>query len=458
MADFPDKDLYPDRTEFMQALQEEAQVDPKSPEGALHHPNLIKFAGKVYVLLKAGNFKHLGSNKSRASREIAHAFVRLRKQHAKGAVDDVFKPFANPSTELLWIIQNDETHFGYDRFLRNYSNHLASKVVTKREDRTPSDAVRVAAIMLAEENRLAVVGILSGVKDRAKSDQPVDPAKAWAAVAVRQFLDASFIAPQPDGMDPEDIDGIDPNNPGRMVLERDAQWILDTWKHYLKKKYKAAIKKWDKETGNGDHDACEFSKFCDGNRWLVWVYMMDMENDFLLYSNAQGKPPSFVGLEAGFEAGISEVTNDQDDDDGELQQSSSRSSGRIYTPKQRARAAAAAGQDLRKRGEVSNDLISELRTGFEELRRDRQDKAERKKARREANTQQQPDIFDAIIGANRKREELEKATTYMTPRSRRLVLSGITEEIRRLGGQYREMTEDSSTKDTRDNDDSNDEE
>jgi hypothetical protein len=460
-----DKKYYPDRMEFMKALQEEPTVDPKSPDGALHYPDMLKIASKVFNLLKDEKFPNLHSNKSRTSREIAHAWVRLRKQLDKTAVHDEFQCFAHGGNSKLYIIQNDLQYFGFDVFLRNYSNHLASKVVQKQDDRTPSDAIRVAAVMLATENRKAVAGILSGNKDRAKSDQPVDPTKAWGMLAVEQFRDPDFIVPRPNNrMDPTDVDGIDPNDVSRMCLHRDCQWFLDTWKYYLKKKYKAGIRKWDKETGGGSHEPHEFANFCDGSRWLVWVYLMDMENDFLLYSNAQGKPPSFVGHEAGFDAVISEVTVD-DDDDGVEQEAEGQDSRCVLTPRTPAAkgtAAREAATDLKKRGRAAADFVEQLRKDYserqrekreqlEELKRERHDRAERKRLKQQGvPTTPAEVIMDQIIATHEKKEKLEKAAACMTPNSRRQVLGGITKKIQRLGTEYKEMTTRSSGGDSED--------
>lgn len=446
------KRYYPDLTEFMEALQEEETVDARSADGALHYPKLSKVAGKVYKLLKEGKFPNLAANKTRAAREITQSFIRLRKLLDTTQVDDVFKSFAKATSDesKVYIIRNDAEYFGFDLFLRNYSNHLASKVVQKQEDRTASDAIRVAAVMLAPENRKAVAGILSGVRDRAKSDQAVDPTKAWAMLAVEQFKDLDFVVPRPYEMDPQDVDGIDPNDVSRITLDRTWQWFLETWRHYLKKKYKPAIRRWDKETGGGCHDAHEFSKFCDGNRWLVWVYMLDMENDFLLYSNAHGKPPSFVGTEGGFEEAIvSEMTVDDDGDDGDAGTSVSHAS-MSRTPA-KGTAAKEAASSLMKRGRAATGFLEDLQKDLEErrkqrheelndLRRQRQDWVDMKVAK-QGNP---PDIYDAIIAAHRKKEELEKATSCMTPQSRRMVLRGITETIKKLGKDFKDVVTASS--------------
>ena len=69
----------------------------------------------------------------------------------------------------------------------------------------------------------------------------------------------------------------------------------------MKKKYKAAIRKWDTETGGGSHEHWQFGRFCNRDTWLVWVYLMDKRAGFLLFSIAKGKPPEYVGSEPGTE-------------------------------------------------------------------------------------------------------------------------------------------------------------
>jgi hypothetical protein len=146
--------------------------------------------------------------------------------------------------------------------------------------------------MLSPENLKAVSVMLSGTRSsRASSDQAMD--------AVVQFKDTTFDVPIPDDMDPEDVDGVDPNDEARIAKPHDAKWLLHTWKVYLKKKYKDAIGKWDPATGGGSHEPLEFSKFCNYYRWLVWMYLMEMKAGFLLFSVAKGKAPEYVGCEPG---------------------------------------------------------------------------------------------------------------------------------------------------------------
>ncbi len=362
---------------------------------------------------------------------MANSFARLRKLFGTTEVAEEFRRFANTEGKV-YIIRNDSEYFDFDVFLHLHACHLQSKIVHKQEDRTPSDATRVAAVMLAPENRAAVAGILSGVRDRTKSDQSVDPTKAWAILAVEQFKDSEFKVPKPDGMDPEDVEDVDPNDIQRISLPRDSQWFMDTWKHYLKKKYKVAIKRWDTETGCGSHESHEFSKFCDSNKWLVWVYLLDLSSGFLLLANAHGKPPSYVGMECGFEdsAGIiSDLTSNLEDECDENGGVALAPSVRGAGKRSVATTSKEAVASFKKRNKAVIDFVTDLQKDLD--------------TRQKLRAQQVPQVggtnaglFGAIIAANKMKEELEKATLCMPSPARRMVLKGITDEICKLGNDF----------------------
>jgi hypothetical protein len=48
---------------------------------------------------------------------------------------------------------------------------------------------------------------------------------------------------------------------GCIVLARDADWIGDCWKKYLRPKYRAALTKWNKETGEGKGNPANSYKY-----------------------------------------------------------------------------------------------------------------------------------------------------------------------------------------------------
>ena len=102
----------------------------------------------------------------------------------------------------------------------------------------------------------------------------------------------------------EDLVGdVDPNDEERMDMNCTLAWFLETWHGYVKTKYRAALNRWDTETGDGSHEADQFGKFCAGNtRWLSSVYILDILTSHILWCSAEGKPPPSVGRESGFES------------------------------------------------------------------------------------------------------------------------------------------------------------
>jgi hypothetical protein len=109
----------------------------------------------------------------------------------------------------------------------------------------------------------------------------------------------------------------DPNNPGIFENQRDAKWLKATWEEYLCPKYKKGLDKWNNDTGGGDGCPTSFINFVGGDRWLVWVFCIDRDVNFLLANLAAGRMPCHLQLEGGFEDDIdSSVTESETTTDG----------------------------------------------------------------------------------------------------------------------------------------------
>lgn len=98
----------------------------------------------------------------------------------------------------------------------------------------------------------------------------------------------------------EVISAWDPNDSTIFEQQRDATWLMNTWKEYSRTKYKKVLDKWNKDTGGGDGSASEFYKFCGGDTWLGWIFLVDMDANFLLAHSAAGRMPRHLQVEAGF--------------------------------------------------------------------------------------------------------------------------------------------------------------
>ena len=297
-----DMKYYPKKDEFMKALQDPGVPDEKQKGSVFKFPVLKRACEKIWVTFKELNVENLPTNKSRGSLSILKCITTRRQLKDKVDVYPSLAEYGAEDSSQVFILQNDEQFFGFDIVLTLYFNYLSSKGNKKEVSRSPDDAIRVAGILLDPEHRASVLGMLSGVRSREKCDQSVDPSLAFAHTMLQKFKDDEYEVQKPRTINEDDIIGVDPNNSIRIDMDRDSQWILDTFKKYIKPKYKSAIHRWDTTTGMGSCEPYEFSKFCDtNNRWLVWVYLMDKEQGYLLFSNAKGKPPRSVGSEVGFE-------------------------------------------------------------------------------------------------------------------------------------------------------------
>ena len=177
-----------------------------------------------------------------------------------------------------------------------------SKILKITENRTPSFAVRAIATFCDPSHREGMVHYLSGKWYRGDFDQCVPTERAFAEDVLRTFKDPWLECFRPDYMDLENHDPerrIDPFNCD--YKDRDTVWLLETWKKYTRPKYKKALGKWYKETGGGNRNSDNFVNYCGSDTWLSAVYAIDETTHFMLASEANGRPPSFMVQEAGFE-------------------------------------------------------------------------------------------------------------------------------------------------------------
>ena len=86
----------------------------------------------------------------------------------------------------------------------------------------------------------------------------------------------------------------------RISIPRNGKWLLLTWEEYTKPKYKDALSRWNKETGGGDGTLPSFHKYAC-SPWFAWVFCLGSEFDFLLASSSEGRVPSHLSSEGGWE-------------------------------------------------------------------------------------------------------------------------------------------------------------
>ena len=287
---------------FVPLLQGEGVVDKKSDEQLLKFPDVHKLAEKYYKHWTSKlKLDGLDQNKSRCVAKIVAVLVSLRRHVDVYQVCNELKQYASDGVAKMYILTNDDM-CGQEILTRQVLTKWCTLSIKKTDNRNPSVAIRAMAAFCLPKHRGAMSHYLSGKWYRGDLDQCLPTDKALAAAVLEDFEDKELAVRRPDYMDHADHDPerkIDPHN---CAYEgRDAVWLLETWTKYVKPKLKKALTNWYKETGGGNRNPDNFVNYCGGDKWLAWIYALDVASDFVLSSVAAGTPPSFVRLEAGFE-------------------------------------------------------------------------------------------------------------------------------------------------------------
>jgi hypothetical protein len=307
-----DPECFPKIDEFMRALQDPGETSkPKnnknasssSTDVAIVYPKLMKALAGVQRSLQA-KYAHLGIPKhpTDCKKQLALACVRSRKSRDKAAVPDEFRKFAIEGSETIFVINHDSHNGGFNIPLSACLDHWQSQRKRDVDSRNPNDACRVAGILLLPEFRESVAKIMSEKKDRTMLDQASCPVLAFYEVAAQKFRDLSFRAAIPDKFTLIDgHDSIDPNDEDRIILAgRDGSWFKATWEVYLRPKYRKTLSRWWSQTGGGGGEVENFQNYCPcREKWLTYVYMLDVEASFLLASNASSAVPKELLYESG---------------------------------------------------------------------------------------------------------------------------------------------------------------
>ena len=185
---------------------------------------------------------------------------------------------------------------------------ITDQMVKAKATRTSNDGLRLGLTLLDSKYRDAVALIMSNRKDRTHCDINSDYVlHLFEQILVDSFQNPDYKPPQPDpgtfgDIDVEEKQQWDPNDPQIFGVPRSASWLLETWKIYIRRKYKSALDKWNKLTGGGNGQAWSFVDYCDKDaRWLVCIFLQDVKANYLLASNAGGRMPSHLQMEFGFD-------------------------------------------------------------------------------------------------------------------------------------------------------------
>ena len=306
--------LYPSLDDFMKVLQDEGIVDKNSKQSTLKYNVIEKFSTSLFKNLKLINLPGLtpSFNQTRGKSMICSQILYLRKHVDKSSVFEELRNFGKNDSTKVYIITNDvQSCAGFDVLLKNIESTFLHLVCSADNHRTPNDALRVCGILLLPKYRGTVDGILNKKRqDRAKADQAVDVETAFYEEAVGDFNDASVVIAQPfKNIALTDYEKLDPNDMSRIEIKRDSKWFKDCWEIYFKSNYRKYLRKWNKDTGGGGGLSERFEDFCENQKWVCWVFLLDEENNFLLASTSSGNTPRHLSNESGFSSSDNKQTN-----------------------------------------------------------------------------------------------------------------------------------------------------
>ena len=303
--------LYPPPEEIAKALQDQGTVKKEKKGGkevSKHRfPLVEKLVSKMHnAIYKEFNKPDGLTKNSTRGRVPLLKDLTLNRRHVDiSETDPFFHPYGKDGK--VFIITNTPKHGGIDVAIGSFQEHIKAFIHQKNVARTMNDGLRLGCILLDSKHRDTVSGLMTNKKNRKKSDQSGDPLLHFFQKIVEEdFLDPTCVVLPPaeahyDSFPEEEKGAWDPNHPSTFEHQRDGAWLKATWEECLRPKHKKALDKWNKDTGGGDGTPSSFIDFCGGDRWLVWLFCKDHDSNFLLASNAGGRMPSHLQVEAGFE-------------------------------------------------------------------------------------------------------------------------------------------------------------
>lgn len=308
--------VYPPGDEIALALQDRGSAQLVKRKGGdirtTKFPLIQKLANKIYSLIqKELNPDGLTKNVTRGSKPLFKEILLSRRHVDIANADPFFHPYGKDGK--VFLVTNEPRHSGIDVCIARFEEYVIQQTHQKNTARTNNDGLRLGLILLDSTYRGSVSGIMSKKKDRKKSDITGDPTTHFfEEVLTECFLNPQYVLSLPPDVYysefPEEEKGNwDPNHPSIFEHERSGVWLRSTWEEYLRPKYKKALDKWNKDTGGGDGSPVSFIDFCGGDRWLVWLFCVDYDSNFLLACSAGGRMPKHLQIESGFTEDVSSL-------------------------------------------------------------------------------------------------------------------------------------------------------
>jgi len=315
--------IYPDPVEIVGALQDPGKKHIKTVNGRRQQettfPLIQKICTKIYQKIQAlYSPEGLTKNTTRGRESLSNIVLMNWKLTDAMNLDVFFHKFAKNGQ--VYTITDDPVHCGLNVPLKEFQTSILDQIRRSRASRTCNDGLRLALTLLDPKYRESVAIIRSNRKERVHSDISGDYVlHLFEEILVQSFKNQGYRPPEPQSQHFGDIDEEgaqwNPNDPKIFEIDRNAVWLLETWKVYVKRKYKSALDRWNKETGGGNGQPWSFVNYCDKDaRWLVVVFLADVESNYLLAANAGGRMPGHLQMECGFEGSpsFSSLENDSD--------------------------------------------------------------------------------------------------------------------------------------------------
>ena len=308
--------IYPSSAEIAKALNDHGEKAERTRKGKKYpyhrYPVLQKLAQQLFTNIK-DKFNPQGqtTNVSRGKEKILNDILLQRKLIDVSEADPSLLPYAKDGK--VFAIKDCPLLLGLDVCVENYQKLLELTTLQRQLERTCNDGLRLGCILLDPQYRQSVSGIMTKKLSRAKSDISGDPVlHFFEKIKDEAFCNEEYVISDEvkyyDEFPEEEKAKWDPNDPEVIVQPRTAHWLKETWETYVRKHYKAALDKWNKDTGGGDGSLSSFANFCGSYQWLVWIFILDSDTNFLLANNAGGRMPRHLTFEPGFED-ISAITD-----------------------------------------------------------------------------------------------------------------------------------------------------
>jgi hypothetical protein len=305
-------DIYPDADEIATALQDAGKRHSKVVNGSRQQvstfPLIQKVCTKIYQRIQSiYKPEGLTKNISRGRESLTSLVLLSRKLTDAMYLDTFFHRYAKNGQ--VYTITNNATHCGLDIPVKEFQATIMDQIKKAKSTRTCNDGLRLALTLLDPKYREAASIVMSHKKDRVHSDINGDHVlHLFEHILGESFKDINYKPPMPDStsfgeLEEDELCQWDPNDPKIFEVERDASWLLDTWRVYIKRKYKVALDRWNKETRGGNGQPWSFVNYCDRDaRWLVIVFLQDIGANYLLASNAGGRMPLHLQMECRVES------------------------------------------------------------------------------------------------------------------------------------------------------------